>query len=84
MWRQIKKNKTNVVDIIWHTHSGYIKKGDSEDFFKIKLMRFNHVFGVFPRKLKKDTLMQSIKEKCVDALNYKLLPYMIVATIWIN
>lgn len=40
--------------------------------FRIKkLMRFNHVFGVFPRTLKKDTLMQSIKEKCVDALNYK-------------
>lgn len=47
-------------------------------------MRFNHVFGVFPRKLKKDTLMQSIKEKCVDALNYNLLLYIIVATIWIN
>lgn len=47
-------------------------------------MRFNHVFGVFPRTLKKDTLMQSIKEKCVDALNYNLLLYIIVATIWIK
>lgn len=47
-------------------------------------MRFNHVFGVFPRTLKKDTLIQSIKEKCVDALNYNLLLYIIVATIWIN
>lgn len=71
-----------MVDIIWQTRSCY-KKGYSQDFFKIKLMRFNHIFGVFPRILKKDTLMQLIiiKEKCVDALNHNILPYIIVATI---